>query len=87
MLFNLVTTPERRNSTFSSTRGMCRQDYNAVSHQFLCRSSRCYKNIPALLSDKFFIPGLVHYFEIIHKRVSHMSVSESRQATYETIAA
>ena len=45
LLFKFVTTPER-NNTINSTRGMCRQYYNIVSHQSLCRKYRCYKNIP-----------------------------------------
>ena len=44
-LFKLVTTPER-DSAISSTRNMHRQNYNVVSHKLICRTPRCYKNIP-----------------------------------------
>ena len=47
LLLKLVTTPEReRDSAINSTRNMHRQNYNVVSHKLICRTPRCYKNVP-----------------------------------------
>ena len=46
LLFKLVTTPERETVSISSIGDMHRQNYNTVQHQSLCRTSRCYKDVP-----------------------------------------
>ena len=50
----------QRNSTVGHTRNMCRQNHNIILYQFICRTPGCNKDLPTI-SDKFFIPGLMHY--------------------------
>ena len=39
---------------------MCRQDYNSVLQKSICRASGSYKTY-LTISDKFFVPNLIHY--------------------------
>ena len=50
----------KRKGTFGHTRGMCRQDYHSVSCIFVCSTSGSDKTY-LTISDKFFVPNLMHY--------------------------
>ena len=45
---------------------MCRQDHNIISYKSLCRTSKCKKTY-LTISDKFFIPDLMHYLRAFIK--------------------
>ena len=41
----LFRISSERDHSPSSTRNMCRQDYNSISQKFVCRTTRSYKNL------------------------------------------
>ena len=51
---------QKGDSCFGNTRNVHRQNNNPISQKSICRSSRVIKTY-LTISDKFFIPNLIHY--------------------------
>ena len=77
VLSKLVTMPDRETALLAVPE-VCRQDHNVIPYQSLCRTSMCHKNVPDYQWQIFHCRSYA-LFEIIHKRVSHLSVSKNRQ--------
>ena len=84
LLFKLVTMPEKE-TVLLAVPQVCANKIITLYHTSHFAGHQGVIKTYLTINDNFFHSRSYALFEIIHKRVSYMSVSKSRQTAYETI--
>ena len=71
LIFKLVTSPDKEAAVLAMPE-ICIDKIIALNHTSLFAGHQGVVKIYLTMKDKFFIPNLMHYFEIFHKRMSCM---------------
>ena len=78
--FIVQNLPRKRDSSSGNTRNVCRQDNNSVSQSLFAGHQGVIKTY-FTISDKFFIPNLIHYFRSYIKGCHIYQLSRNEKPT------